>query len=149
MAYEKNTWVTGDIITEEKLNHMEDGIAGAGGSDYLFEIITNENDQYDFEIIGPDFDDVLDKVLDGTATARWKNILPDGVSCNYAVCTGMEGCPDDDPAEQYVSFYFIDGIFSSIDVKKTNAGYCHVNNNDMHFIYTYADGVYTCTFDNI
>ena len=31
MAYEKQTWQTGDVITQEKLNHMEDGIAGAGG----------------------------------------------------------------------------------------------------------------------
>lgn len=32
--YEKQTWTTGDVITEEKLNHMEDGIAsgGSGGS---------------------------------------------------------------------------------------------------------------------
>ena len=28
MAYEKQTWNTGDIITAEKLNHMEDGING-------------------------------------------------------------------------------------------------------------------------
>ena len=27
MAYEKQTWTTGDVITQEKLNHMEDGIA--------------------------------------------------------------------------------------------------------------------------
>lgn len=26
MAYEKQTWKTGDVITAEKLNHMEDGI---------------------------------------------------------------------------------------------------------------------------
>ena len=32
MAYEKQTWQTGDVITQEKLNHIEDGIAGAGGS---------------------------------------------------------------------------------------------------------------------
>lgn len=32
MAYEKQTWVTGEVITEEKLNHMEDGIAGIGVS---------------------------------------------------------------------------------------------------------------------
>ena len=32
MAYEKNTWVNGDTITAEKLNHMEDGIAEGGGS---------------------------------------------------------------------------------------------------------------------
>ena len=27
MAYEKNTWKTGDVVTSAKLNHMEDGIA--------------------------------------------------------------------------------------------------------------------------
>lgn len=32
MAYEKQTWVTGEVITKEKLNHMEDGIADSGGS---------------------------------------------------------------------------------------------------------------------
>lgn len=31
MAYTKNTWVTGDIVTSAKLNHMEDGIANASG----------------------------------------------------------------------------------------------------------------------
>lgn len=30
MAYEKQQWVSGDIITAEKLNHMEDGIDEAG-----------------------------------------------------------------------------------------------------------------------
>lgn len=27
MDYEKQTWVVGEVITAEKLNHMEDGIA--------------------------------------------------------------------------------------------------------------------------
>lgn len=31
MAYNKNSWQDGDIITAEKLNHMEDGIEAAGG----------------------------------------------------------------------------------------------------------------------
>ena len=31
MSYEKNIWKTGDVITSTKLNHMEDGIANAGG----------------------------------------------------------------------------------------------------------------------
>ncbi len=31
MAYTKNTWNTGDIVSSQKLNHMEDGIADAGG----------------------------------------------------------------------------------------------------------------------
>lgn len=29
MAYEKQTWANGDVITAEKLNHMEDGIEDA------------------------------------------------------------------------------------------------------------------------
>jgi hypothetical protein len=28
MAYTKQTWKTGDVVTSAKLNHMEDGIAG-------------------------------------------------------------------------------------------------------------------------
>ena len=31
MEYEKQTWVTGNRITAEKLNHMEDGISSAQG----------------------------------------------------------------------------------------------------------------------
>lgn len=31
MAYTKQTWECGDVITAEKLNHMEDGIANSGG----------------------------------------------------------------------------------------------------------------------
>ena len=30
MSYEKTTWVNGDIITAEKMNNIEDGIANAG-----------------------------------------------------------------------------------------------------------------------
>lgn len=29
MAYEPNTWSTGDTITAEKLNHLEQGVANA------------------------------------------------------------------------------------------------------------------------
>ena len=32
MSYEKTNWTSGDVITAEKLNHMEDGIGLAGGS---------------------------------------------------------------------------------------------------------------------
>lgn len=42
MSYEKQTWVNGDVITDNKLNHMEDGIANAGGAMFVTE--TNEND---------------------------------------------------------------------------------------------------------
>ena len=42
MAYEKQTWTNGDIITAEKLNHMEDGIENAsdsGGGNYEIKVL--------------------------------------------------------------------------------------------------------------
>ena len=32
MAYEKNNWQSGDVVTSEKLNHLEDGVSNAGGT---------------------------------------------------------------------------------------------------------------------
>lgn len=42
MSYTKYTWVTGEVITADKLNHMEDGIEAAGK---VFEI-EKEDDEY-------------------------------------------------------------------------------------------------------
>ena len=35
MSYDKQTWQTGDVITANKLNHMEDGIASSGGGRFV------------------------------------------------------------------------------------------------------------------
>lgn len=45
MAYEKQTWVTGEVITKEKLNHMEDGIANSGGG--MFIVNVDEDNKLD------------------------------------------------------------------------------------------------------
>ena len=51
MAYEKQEWKCGDVVTAEKLNHMEDGIAEASGGgtadigyECTYERTTNFND---------------------------------------------------------------------------------------------------------
>lgn len=45
MSYEKQTWVTGDTVTAEKLNHMESGIEGAGGGALIVGTTFNEDTQ--------------------------------------------------------------------------------------------------------
>lgn len=35
MAYTKQTWVTGDVVTAEKLNHIENGIFNTAGVLYI------------------------------------------------------------------------------------------------------------------
>ena len=43
MAYEKQTWANGDLITAEKLNHMEDGIAQGGGGVLTVNVTVTED----------------------------------------------------------------------------------------------------------
>lgn len=41
MAYQKQTWRCGEVVTADKLNHMEDGIANCGGGSTLRVNIAN------------------------------------------------------------------------------------------------------------
>lgn len=43
MAYEPNTWAKGDIVTSAKLNHIEQGISCAGGSNELVATFTSSS----------------------------------------------------------------------------------------------------------
>lgn len=44
MAYTKNTWKTGDIVSSQKLNHMEDGIANSENVFIVGGVSLGEND---------------------------------------------------------------------------------------------------------
>lgn len=35
MSYEKQTWVTGDVITAEKLNHLEGGVEASSSDEFI------------------------------------------------------------------------------------------------------------------
>lgn len=69
MAYEKHTWSTGETITADKLNHMEDGIANSGGS----------------LVVHVDDNDTLDKT--------WQEIYDALSAGTYVVClfSGITG----------------------------------------------------------
>lgn len=79
MSYEKNTWKTGDVITSTKLNHMEDGIANAGGI-LVIGGLTFVKGQTSYQFTG-------------TADKTWQeidNALAAGVRC-VVVGSGMDG----------------------------------------------------------
>ena len=71
MSYEKQTWQTGDIIAADKLNHMEDGIAG--GYDIVFTKTTSIPSSV-MTADGASFDELLN---DGEKKAKLLNILMD------------------------------------------------------------------------
>ena len=73
MAYTKNNWKSGDVVTSSKLNHMEDGIADAGGT------LVIGGFSYDAE-----------NNLIGTADKTWQeidNALAAGVRCVVVIAT--------------------------------------------------------------
>jgi hypothetical protein len=45
MSYTPTNWVTGDVITADKLNNMESGIAGAGRT-FLVTVTVDENNKF-------------------------------------------------------------------------------------------------------
>ena len=66
MAYDKQTWVSGEVITAVKLNHMEDGIASAGSGGGGTEVFNIDSiiDQQTWTINGSDLEQlVADKPL--------------------------------------------------------------------------------------
>lgn len=58
MAYSKNTWQSGDVVTSAKLNNIENGIANASGN--IAYTIEGSN-----VVLSASFDDVLEMVGNG------------------------------------------------------------------------------------
>ena len=59
MSYTTQTWATGDTVTASKLNHMEDGIAGAGGGIVLDLVDTSTP-------LTMTFEEIADAISSGT-----------------------------------------------------------------------------------
>ena len=74
MAYEKHTWETGETITAEKLNNLEDGVASAGdgsGDSNEFIINVSRDSQYNL-VIDKTFDEV-EAAYNNGKTLKLKN----------------------------------------------------------------------------
>lgn len=63
MAYEKQTWTTGEVITQEKLNHMEDGIANAGGGALIVNATTTTSESGTITTLDKTWQEIHDAFL--------------------------------------------------------------------------------------
>ena len=67
MSYDKQTWTSGEVITATKLNHMEDGIADAGGGGLVIETTFDQTDpQHPVFKSNVVYDDVVTAFTSGT-----------------------------------------------------------------------------------
>lgn len=62
MAYTKNSWKSGDVVTSSKLNHMEDGIANAGG---LMFVGMTRDEQNNRNVLDKTWQEIYDVMAQG------------------------------------------------------------------------------------
>lgn len=63
MSYTPTQWETGDIVTAEKLNKLENGVAAAGSGGALFVNMTEDGDA---SVLDKTWKEIDDALADGT-----------------------------------------------------------------------------------
>ena len=96
MSYNKTTWTNGDVITAEKLNHMEDGIA-SGCSGGVLVVSTVYDDDSGKTYLNKTFEEVKNFMLSGGMI--WLS--------NYGELVFVEGL-EGDPDIFYCRSFFMD-----------------------------------------
>lgn len=70
MTYTPTTWATGDVITADKLNNIEQGIVNAGGAKALIVTASNlpdKNNTYTTPTLDKTFDEIANAISGGRA----------------------------------------------------------------------------------
>jgi hypothetical protein len=114
MAYTKNTWADGDIVTSEKLNHIEDGIANSESVFFAGEVGLDE-----------------EGYLEGTLGKTWQEIH-DAMMQNK-VCIVITSNNNIGAISQYI----ITSVFIYESVYRVNIEYA---NKSFHFSASTASG---------
>lgn len=84
--YEKQTWASGDVITAEKLNHIEDGVAAGG---VAVATINYSNSSYSCNMTAQAICDLLDSGVPvfGYYMPQGYGLFKKSVGAPYAHCT--------------------------------------------------------------
>ena len=114
--YEKQNWKNGDVITEEKLNHMEEGIASSV-------LVVNENDG----TLDKTWQEILDAYQSGTVVLIKYSDSSDGnmVKTSTPVC-GISFTSTSPKNQKYSVRTMIDDGVSAVIV---TAYYCATSND--------------------
>ena len=129
MSYTKQTWTTGDTVTATKLNHMEDGIAGAGASyDVVIKLDKGFADESlsdaDLHLVKGDYASVMAKATNGEPITAYVYAVYFNDPVNtYAVAYGVSVYIIPDEGEEYCSFvamYQNDGSVLGIALDSNN-----------------------------
>ncbi len=121
--YEKQTWNTGDVITEEKLNHMEDGIASGGSGGGTFFVGSTYDESTQIETLDKTWKEIVDAFNAG------KNVIlkfSDGPTITTIYTLAGYGCANNNFAVRF--FGYIDNVISNFLADSEN-GYPSFDEN--------------------
>ena len=91
MAYEPTNWQTGDVVTAEKLNKLENGVVSGNSSGNLIATATkNDNNYY---VLDKTWKDVKD-AIDVGGVIMVKEPFPDGLQANIWYMIGTFSNPE-------------------------------------------------------
>ena len=119
MAYTKQTWVTGDIISAEKLNHMEDGIAGALTALRLTETVSGTTHTLDYT--WKQIHDFMS--AGGIVYMTYEGEYEDGGITDYYVFYSTNISCSDSVSSNVHTYHVLDGSYGSDWYCDTETGY--------------------------
>ena len=111
MSYEKHTWQTGETITAEKLNNLEDGIASNSGESNDFVVSFQNHPQQENKRIS---DKTIEEIYDACKVGKTIYgiyIIDSGDGVYYNVdkfYLSSASCTNVNPIQYNVIFFWID-----------------------------------------
>lgn len=110
MAYTKQTWQTGETITADKLNHMEDGIADGSGSGSVFNVNSSFDEQRGVYALDKTWQEIYDASKNGALVVVTNTIEETGSMSNVKeiVHTTSYGA-NSNPKYRVCTFYLYGG----------------------------------------
>lgn len=137
MSYEKQTWSTGETITANKLNHIEDGIAdggSGGGSDvFIVHVIADysESEEEPSVIVEEPVDDIFNALSNNKEVVAFvRDKDAEGIVFAGANCMRVFYFNDsDDSAERVIEFKSPVAINTIGNIEQIDAGTLFYNGN--------------------
>lgn len=108
MAYEKQTWATGDTVTAAKLNHIEDGIAA---NNKFIVTLTPNDETFSGGVMDKTVGEIKQAVDAGMEV--WFQVRLNANLTGLYVCNGIERYPNNTYEYVFIAMFVL--TFSNMD----------------------------------